>query len=450
MPDSGSKRPEVSNAALWARALKVFPGGVNSPVRAFRGVGGTPRFVADAAGSTIVDVEGERYTDYCMAFGPLIFGHRDPEVESAVRAALEHGWSYGTVERGSLELAELISGSLPWVEKLRFVTSGTEAVMSALRVARAATGRSRVLKFAGCYHGHLDSLLVQAGSGLAEQTRPDSAGISQAVAGETLVAELDDLPQLDRLLERHGRELAAIIIEPLPANYGLLIQDPTFLRGVAERARACGALLIFDEVISGFRVAFGGMAEVTGIRPDLVTYGKIIGGGFPVGAYGGRAELLDLVAPAGPVYQAGTLSANPVSMAAGLATLRRLRDAPPYALLAARTAALARDLEQGLHAAGFADASVPHFGSIFWMLLAGSARSDAANGAPPRRPGDCPPLHRARYAPLFHGLLARGHYLAPSGFEVGFVSTAHSVERLKELASDTRECAAQVARTPVA
>jgi glutamate-1-semialdehyde 2,1-aminomutase len=458
MPVSGSTHPASarSDAApvvtsagavseeLWARALRVFPGGVNSPVRAFRGVGGTPRFVAEAAGATLVDVDGRSYTDYCMAFGPLIFGHRDPDVERAVQSALGRGWSYGAAEPGSLELAELIRAHIPWVQKLRFVTSGTEAVMSALRVARAATGRSRILKFAGCYHGHLDSLLVQAGSGLAEQTVPDSAGISQAVAAETLVAPLDDLPALDQLLERHGRELAAIIVEPLPANYGLLVQRNAFLSALAARARDCGALLIFDEVISGFRVAFGGMAELCGVRPDLVTYGKIIGGGFPVGAYGGRAELLDLVAPAGPVYQAGTLSANPVSMAAGIATLRKLLEHPPYAALEIRGAALARGLEDSLRAAGFSGATVPQFGSLFWMLLGPPSGRAATQAAWPRRPEQCPPEHRERFAPLFHGLLARGHYLAPSGFEVGFVSTAHSEERLAALVRDTAEVAGQV------
>jgi len=449
MPVSGSKHPAAEAAypltagavseSLWARALATFPGGVNSPVRAFRGVGGTPRFIGEAEGSTLTDVDGRRYTDYCMAFGPLIFGHRDPDVRRAVLAAIDRGWSFGAAEAGSLELAELIRAHLPWVEKLRFVTSGTEAVMSALRVARAATGRSRVLKFAGCYHGHLDSLLVQAGSGLAEQTIPDSAGISKAVAEETLVVELDDLPALDRMLDRYGKELAAIIVEPLPANNGLLIQRNEFLHALAARARACGALLIFDEVISGFRVAFGGMAEISGVRPDLVTYGKLIGGGFPVGAYGGRADLLDLVAPSGPVYQAGTLSANPVSMAAGLATLHKLLAHSPYAALEARTATLAEGLERALRAAGFGDCEVPRFGSLFWMLMVG-------NGSAPRRPGDCPPENRALYAPLFHGLLARGHYLAPSGFEVGFVSTAHSDAVLQALVNDTAEVASQIAR----
>ena len=435
---AGSARSEE----LYARARRISPGGVHSPVRAFRGVGGTPRFMTGGAGAVLHDVDGRDYLDFCMAFGPLIFGHRDPDVLRAVQEALERGWSYGTAEPGSLELAEFIRDRVPWVEKLRFVTSGTEAVMSALRVARAATGRSRVLKFAGCYHGHLDSLLVQAGSGLAEQTRPDSAGISAAVAAETLVADLDDLPQLDRLLERHGRELAAIIVEPLPANHGLLIQRNEFLHAVADRARGCGALLVLDEVISGFRVAFGGMAELSGVRPDLVTYGKVIGGGFPVGAYGGRADLLDLVAPAGPVYQAGTLSANPVSMAAGLATLRKLAASPPYAMLAARTAELAGAVEQGLHAAGLRGACVPHLGSLFWPLLAGPLGRETL----PRRPDHCAPEHRIRYAPFFHGLLARGHYLAPSPFEVGFVSTAHEPERLAALATDSVEVAARVAR----
>ncbi|MCL4722178.1 MAG: glutamate-1-semialdehyde 2,1-aminomutase, partial [Gammaproteobacteria bacterium] len=316
---------------LYARALAVTPGGVHSPVRAFRRVGGTPVFMREARGSRLTDVDGREYIDFCMAFGPLVLGHRHPAVLEAITAAAGRGWSFGTAEEGSLELAELITDRLPWVESLRFVNSGTEAVMSALRLARAATGRSLILKFDGCYHGHADALLVRAGSGLAGEA--DSAGVPAGVTADTLVASLDDIAGLRNLFAARGLEIAAAIIEPLPANHGLLPQRQEFLDALAWQCQQHGALLVFDEVISGFRVAFGGMAELTGIRPDLVTYGKILGGGLPVGAYGGRREIMEQVAPAGPVYQAGTLAANPVAMAAGLATLRQLTDGTAYLAL---------------------------------------------------------------------------------------------------------------------
>jgi glutamate-1-semialdehyde 2,1-aminomutase len=293
-------------------------------------VGGTPRFMTGGAGALLRDVDGREYVDYCMAFGPLILGHANAQVRAAAQATLERGWSLGTAEPYSLELAELITGRLPWVQSIRFVNSGTEAVMSALRVARAATERSKILKFEGCYHGHTDSMLLRAGSGLAEAPLPDSAGLAPDVVQETLVAPLDDEGALDSIFARHGTQIAAVIIEPLPANYGLLPQRLEYLQHIARVARAHGALLIFDEVISGFRLGFGGYAASSGIHPDLVTFGKVIGGGFPVGAYGGRRDLMELVAPVGPVYQAGTLSANPLAMCAGLATLRRLEDGGVY------------------------------------------------------------------------------------------------------------------------
>lgn len=412
----------------WERALRVTPGGVHSPVRAFRGVGGTPRFVREARGAEIVDVDGHRYIDWCMAWGPLLFGHTDEEARAAVLEALDAGWSYGTAETRSVELAELITQRIPWVQKIRFVNSGTEAVMSALRVARAATDRARLLKFSGCYHGHVDAMLVRAGSGLAEQAEPDSAGIPPATAHETLVAPLDDTAALDALFERHGKEIAAAIIEPLPANHGLLPQRREFLQRLAERTRASGALLIFDEVISGFRVAFGGMAEIVGIEPDLVTYGKVIGGGFPVGAYGGRTALMDLVAPAGPVYQAGTLSANPLAMAAGLTTLRKLLRDPPHAKLEAASAQLGRRLEAAFAGHPRLKLRAQHFGSLFWLVF---SASDVV-----RAPECIPAGHAALFRKLFHALLERGHYLAPSAFEVGFLSTAHEPEHLDRLVGD--------------
>jgi glutamate-1-semialdehyde 2,1-aminomutase len=417
--------------ALFARALRVAPGGVHSPVRAFRGVGGTPRFIREAHGAYLVDVDGNTYVDFCMSWGPLLFGHQDPEVREAAVSAMSRGWSYGAAEEGSLELAEWITSRLPWVQKVRFVNSGTEAVMSALRVARGATGRRLVLKFEGCYHGHVDSMLVRAGSGLAEMVSPDSAGVSSTVAGETLVSRLDDLEQLRHWFATRGGEIAAVILEPLPANNGLLLQRDAFVRQVVNLAREHGALVIFDEVISGFRVALGGMAEKLGIRPDLVTYGKVIGGGFPVGAYGGRPELMDLVAPAGPVYQAGTLSANPVAMAAGLATLRKLESASPYTTLEESTRRFADGMEQAARSRGVNEFRVQRFGSLFWPVLGEVAGQDGIV----RAVHDVPAGQKERFARLFHALLDRGVYLAPSGFEVGFFSTAHDAAALDRASS---------------
>jgi glutamate-1-semialdehyde 2,1-aminomutase len=312
------------SAKYFARARRISPGGVHSPVRAFRGVGGAPLFFRSAQGAIMTSVEGRPYIDFCQSFGPLMLGHRDPEVTEAVTEAMATAWTFGACEPYSLELAEWITSRLPWVEMLRFVSSGTEAVMSALRVARAATNRHKILKFEGCYHGHVDSLLVKAGSGLAGLSASSSAGVSASVAAETLVAPLDDEEAVRAIFNEHGADIAAVILEPQPANYGLLIQRREFIAETLKLARDHGSLVIFDEVISGFRVALGGMVEVLELRPDLVCYGKVIGGGFPVGCYGGRRDLMELVAPSGPVYQAGTLSANPVGMRAGLATLQKI------------------------------------------------------------------------------------------------------------------------------
>lgn len=410
---------------LFTRARRVSPGGVHSPVRAFRGVGGTPVFMTGGAGACLRDVDGREYLDFCMAFGPLILGHADPRVRAAAEAALARGWSLGTAEPYSLELAELITARIPWVQSIRFVNSGTEAVMSALRVARGATGRSKILKFEGCYHGHTDSMLLRAGSGLAEAPVPDSAGLAPDVVHETLIAPLDDTAALAAMFERHGRELAAAIIEPLPANYGLLPQRTEFLQTLERLVHAHGALLIFDEVISGFRLGFQGYAGVSAIQPDLVTYGKVIGGGFPVGAYGGRRELMELVAPAGPVYQAGTLSANPLAMCAGLATLQQLEDGRLYERLEALGARLERALSRAPTIA------LQRVGSIFWLCGFASGRP----ATPMRTPQSFPPDAGKRFAALFHPLLERGIYLAPSAFEVGFLSAAHSEEHVDALAA---------------
>ena len=422
-----SKAPSPLRAAgalheeYFERALRITPGGVHSPVRAFKGVGGSPLFFRSAQGGTLLSIEGREYIDFCQSFGPLILGHRDPEVSEAVRQAIETAWSFGACEPYSLELAEWITSRLPWVEMLRFVSSGTEAVMSALRVARAATSRNRILKFEGCYHGHSDSLLVKAGSGLAGESASSSAGVSEQVAADTLVAPLDDDDAVRKIFEQHGPEIAAVILEPLPANYGLLIQRREFIEQTMKSAREHGALVIFDEVISGFRVALGGMAEVLGMRPDLVTYGKVIGGGFPVAAYGGRKDLMELVAPVGPVYQAGTLSANPVGMRAGLATLEKVERTQAYRILEQKTAGFCDELNRE-----FAEKSLPfevtRAASIFWLHTKGRA--------PIRRIEQIPPDNAAEFARVFHHAVDRGVYLAPSGYEVNFMSLAHSDEQL--------------------
>lgn len=422
---SGFKESE----ALFERSKKIAPGGVHSPVRAFRGVGGVPRFIQSAQGSRLHDVDGNSYVDFCMSWGPLLFGHQDPEIAEAVKSALSRGWSYGTTEPYSLELAEFITAELPWIEKIRFVNSGTEAVMAALRVARGATGRSKIVKFDGCYHGHVDSMLVRAGSGLAEMASPDSAGVSTSVANETIVVSLDDLPVLEAAFQAHGKDIAAVIVEPIPANNGLLLPKENFLKEMVAIAKKHGALVIFDEVITGFRVAFGGMAERTGLRPDLFTYGKVIGGGFPVGAYGGRRDLMDLVAPNGPVYQAGTLSANPVAMTAGLAMLKKLKRENPYSALEKRCDDLCRRLEKAAAGKGVKDIKFQNYASLFWGVLGEAKSKDGFV----RSQAQLPANQKERYAKGFHSLLEQGYYLAPSGFEVSFLSTAHSTADLDGL-----------------
>jgi glutamate-1-semialdehyde 2,1-aminomutase len=410
---------------LFARAKQVSPGGVHSPVRAFKGVGGTPRFMTGGQGAHLRDVDGREILDFCMAFGPLILGHGNATVRAAAVAAIERGWSLGTVEPYSLALAEFITQRIPWVQSIRFVNSGTEAVMSALRVARGATGRDKILKFDGCYHGHTDAMLIRSGSGLAEAAEPDSAGLDQATLGSTLVVPLNNEAALEAAFARHGSQIAGAIIEPLPANYGLLPQRLEYLQTLAKLCRKHSVLLILDEVISGFRVGFQGCAGLYGIEPDLVTYGKVIGGGFPVGAYGGKRQYMELVAPAGPVYQAGTLSANPVAMCAGLATLEQLADGALYAQLHA----LGTHLEQAV--GSIPGVSVQRVGSVFWPYLAQSA-------TPLRSLADLKARPAAPFGPVFHRLLDAGIYLAPSAFEVGFLSAAHTKAHVEQLASCLR------------
>lgn len=413
-PDS-----QKDSQALFARSLKVAPGGVHSPVRAFKSVGGTPIFFQRSEGAYLESVEGTRYIDFCQSFGPMILGHRDPEVQAAVVDMLDTAWSLGACEPYSLELAEWITGRLPFMEAVRFTSSGTEAVMSALRVARGATGRNKILKFDGCYHGHVDSMLVKAGSGLAGAAASDSAGVADPK--ETLVAPLNDLPALNKVLEMRGEEIAAVILEPLPANFGLLVQTPDFLRGVVEKCRAKGILVIFDEVISGFRVHPLGMAGRLGLEPDLATYGKVVGGGFPLGCFGGRKKYMDLVAPSGPVYQAGTLSANPISTRAGLATLKKAERESAIEILGQRTDWFAAELRARFAKGGVAW-DVTNVASIFWI----HPKTDQ----PIRSLLDVPASMRENFPKFFHAALAEGIYLAPSAFEVGFVSWAHSEEIL--------------------
>ncbi|MGH8149465.1 MAG: glutamate-1-semialdehyde 2,1-aminomutase [Steroidobacteraceae bacterium] len=409
---------------LYERAQRVIPGGVSSPVRAFRAVGGTPLFIERGEGPYLFDADGSRYLDFVGSWGPLILGHAHPEVIRAVSEASRRGMTFGAPCAGEVELAERITGAYPGAEQVRFVSSGTEAVMSAVRVARAVTGRSLILKFSGCYHGHADHLLVAAGSGLATFGRPSSAGVPDAFVSATRVLPLDDEQAVRELLARE--EIAAVIIEPVPANHGLLLQRQTFLEVLREETRRRGALLIFDEVISGFRLARGGAAERFGIVPDLATFGKVIGGGMPVGAFAGSRRLMSHLAPDGDVYQAGTLSGNPVAMAAGLATLDVLEREDGWRRLEALGAAAERMLAPVAARAPF-PLHIVRSGSLVWLSM------DPAGA--PRVAAPLPPEASERFGRVFHAMLARGVYLPPSAYEVCFLSLAHREEHLAELAS---------------
>ena len=436
----------MNSHELFERAKKVSPGGVHSPVRSFRSVGGEPLFFKSAEGAYLTSVEGRRYIDFCQSFGPNILGHRDPDVEKVVRTAISEAWTFGACEPYSLELAEWITSRLSFVESIRFVCSGTEAVMSALRIARAATGRDLILKFDGCYHGHADSLLVRAGSGLAGESASDSAGVSTRISEGTLVCPLDDESAFSKAMERNGKQVAAVILEPLPANFGLLPQKKEWIEHVAKVARAHGALVIFDEVISGFRVALGGMAGQLGMKPDLVTYGKVIGGGFPIGAYAGRRDLMELVAPVGPVYQAGTLAANPVGTRAGLATLKKLEMHHVYGELEQRTQQFVEQLTRGFHDTD-APVRVARAGSIFWLHLSPEISHEGSEqGAVIRRPDQISRGTREWYSGFFQRCLDGGVYLAPSPYEVGFVSLAHTPEILRSAAETMVAAATDAAK----
>jgi glutamate-1-semialdehyde 2,1-aminomutase len=415
------------HSEIWfARAQRVLPGGVSSPVRAFGAVGGTPPVIASASGSEIIDVDGRSYLDFVGSWGPLILGHAHPDVVEAVSTAAGLGMSYGAPCGAEIELAEAVVEAYPGIEQVRFVSSGTEAVMSAVRLARGATGRDLIVKFSGCYHGHMDSLLVAAGSGLATFGRPSSEGVPENFTNLTRVLQLDDDEGLVDLFRTEGARIAAVIIEPVPANNGLLIQRPEFLQLLRDQCSEHGALLIFDEVISGFRIGKGGAAEYYDITPDIATFGKVIGGGMPVGAFASTEEIMRHLAPLGGVYQAGTLSGNPVAMTAGLTTLRILEETNGWQQLDARGQYLEILLNPLLEGAGI-DVTLARVGSIFWLAwhsnsLPRSAEAIAAEA------GDT-------YARIFHALLARGIALAPSAYEVGFISMAHSREDIDQFAA---------------
>lgn len=399
---------------LFAAAQRVMPGGVNSPVRACRAVGAEPRFLSRGKGSRVWDVDGNEFVDLVCSWGPLILGHCHPAVEEAVLAAVRRGLSFGANTEAEVELAELVC-RMTGIEMVRMVNSGTEAVMSALRLARGATGRSKLIKFAGCYHGHCDAMLVKAGSGALTGGAPDSAGVPAELAGDTLTAQYNDLASVRRLLDANPGQVAAIIVEPVAANMGVVPPQPGFLQGLRTLCDETGALLIFDEVITGFRLAPGGAQAYYGVRADLVTYGKIIGGGMPVGAYGGSRALLEQVAPLGPVYQAGTLSGNPVAMAAGLAQLQILARTPEvYSELERRGALLEAGLRDALRRV---PVQVNRVGSVLTVFFT----QEPVTGYAQARQADT-----GRFAQWYRGLLARGIYTAPSQFEAMFLSAAHT------------------------
>ena len=425
----------TASAALFDRARAVIPGGVSSPVRAFASVGGTPRFIARGEGATLIDADGNHYLDLVNSWGPLLFGHARAEVLEAAGAAMARGSSFGAPTEGEVALAEAIVEAVPSVEKVRLVNSGTEAGMSAVRLARGATGRDKLLKFVGHYHGHADALLVAAGSGVATLGIPGSPGVTDGAAADTILVPWNDTEAVRAAVDTHGRELAAILVEPVPANMNLVPPEPgflAFLRGEADRS---GAVLVFDEVITGFRLARGGAQEREGVQPDITVLGKVVGGGFPLAAFGGPAALMDHLAPDGPVYQAGTLSGNPVAVAAGRAQLALLDDTV-YECLEGATTTLVAGFTAAFAAAGVAAQVVQH------GTLAGVVFTDQ----PPRRFEDVAAADHAAYARFFHGMLDRGVYLAPSGYEIVFASLALGAPELERIVEAAHGAARDVAR----
>jgi glutamate-1-semialdehyde 2,1-aminomutase len=404
-----------SSEELYQRALRVIPGGVNSPVRAFRGVGGIPFFTASAEGCRLHSVDGRQFIDYVCTWGPAIHGHNHDVIRAALEKALANGTSFGTPCEAEVEMAELVTRLYSSIEKVRMTSSGTEATMSAVRLARGYTGRAKIVKFAGCYHGHSDSLLIKAGSGALTHGYPDSAGIPESFAKETIVLPFNDVAAAEAAFAKYKGEIAGVIVEPCPGNMGVVPALPGFLKKLRALTEEDGAVLIFDEVMSGFRVALGGVQEIEGIRPDLTTLGKIIGGGLPVGAFGGRREIMDKIAPLGPVYQAGTLSGNPLAMAAGLASVRLLEKTKPYERLEKAGQAIAQALENSAEEAGV-PLVVNGLGSMFSLFFSDRPVVDydtsvSSNGG--------------LYKKLFHYALDNGVYLPPSPYETCFISTAH-------------------------
>ena len=409
------------NHTLFEQSQKVIPGGVNSPVRAFKSVGGVPRFFTRGAGARVWDADGREYIDYVGSWGPAILGHAHPDVVKAVQEKAALGLSFGAPTEIELEMAELLVSLLPGFEKVRLVSSGTEATMSAIRLARGFTGRSKIIKFEGCYHGHADFLLVKAGSGALTFGNPTSAGVPAEVAAQTLVLDYNDLAGVERTLEKIGSEIAAIIVEPVAGNMNLIQPAAGFLEGLRELCTKHGVVLIFDEVMTGFRVGPQGAQGLYGIVPDLTTLGKVIGGGMPVGAFGGRRDIMDRLAPVGPVYQAGTLSGNPVAVAAGLTTLKATRAPGFYESLAARTLSLVEGLAQAASEAGetFSAASVGGMFGVYFSAM------------PPRSYAEVMACDKDRFNRFFHAMIQEGVYLAPSAFEAGFVSAAHGEAEIK-------------------
>jgi glutamate-1-semialdehyde 2,1-aminomutase len=405
---------------LFARAQELIPGGVNSPVRAFRAVGGVPRVIARGQGAYLWDVDGNRYIDYVLSWGPLALGHAHPAVVEALNAAITRGTSYGAPTEVENQLAELVIETVPSVEMIRFVNSGTEATMSALRLARAYTGRDKIIKFAGCYHGHADLLLAQAGSGVATLGLPDSPGVPSSVVSDTLTVEYNDLAAIEALFAQHPQQIAAVIVEPVAANMGFVLPAEGFLPGLQALCRQNGALFALDEVMTGFRVAPGGAQALWGLDPDLTCLGKVIGGGLPVGAYAGKRDIMKLVAPSGPVYQAGTLSGNPLAMTAGLATLRALLAPGVFEAMVRMTATLAQGVEAAAASAGVAMQNA-RLGSMFGFYFLKEPTARISNYQNAKQYADS-----ERYARFFHAMLESGVYLAPSQFEAGFVSAAHT------------------------
>ena len=405
--------------ALFKKAKNYFPGGVNSPVRAFRSVGGTPLFIERGKGSRIWDADGNEYIDFCCSWGPLILGHAHPKVVEAIKQTVEKGSSFGTPTELENKLAELILSNNKFIEKLRFVSSGTEAVMSAIRLARGFTKRNKILKFEGCYHGHSDSLLVKAGSGLVTFGNTSSAGVPEAFVNETIVCPLNNKEAVKEAFSKFKNEIACIIIEPIPANNGLLLQDKEYLQFLRDICTENKTLLIFDEVISGFRIGFTGAAGYYNIKPDIITYGKIIGGGLPVGAYGASAKIMSNISPEGDVYQAGTLSGNPVAMAAGIAQLTECLKPNFYENLEKKSRLFIANCL--LPTANFKIFSI---GSIFWIAFTDKDKIQSAE--------EIDPVSMQHFRKLYHELLEKGIYLGPSGYEVGFVSEAHTDEDLKK------------------